>query len=220
MVESYTLKTQKRVIKGKKVKQLRREQIVPLSVYGNRIEPQNLQADYRQLEIVLMQAGGTNLIQLQLEGDPISVLAREVQRDPIRGTIEHVDFFAVDMKSRVTLDVPVVYEGESPAVTTQGALLIIGANTLSIETLPSHLPDQITVDLSELQNIGDSVSVGDLVLDEVITVLNNPDETLVSVIQPAAARGTEDDEEETTDLLGEGEVSEPEIIGRGDEETL
>lgn len=220
MVESYTLKTQKRVIKGKKVKRLRREQIVPLSVYGNRIEPQNLQADYRQLEIVLMQAGGTNLIQLQLEGDPISVLAREVQRDPIRGTIEHVDFFAVDMKSRVTLDVPIVYEGESPAVTTQGALLIIGANTLSIETLPSRLPDQITVDLSELQNIGDSVSVDDLVLDEVITVLNNPDETLVSVIQPAAARGTEDDEEEAADLLGEGEVSEPEIIGRGDEETL
>ena len=82
-------------------------------------------------------------------------LAREVQRDPIRGTIQHVDFFAVDMQTRVTLDVPVVYEGECPAVITQGALLIVGTNIVSIETLPSYLPDQITVDLTQLLNIGD-----------------------------------------------------------------
>ena len=220
MAESYTLETTERTITGKKVKQLRREQIVPLCVYGNWMEPQNLQADYRQLEVVLMRAGGTNLIELRLGEEPINVLAREVQRDPIRGTIQHVDFFSVDMQTRVTLDVPVVYEGECPAVITQGALLIVGTNTISIETLPSFLPDQITVDLTQLVNIGDSVSVGDLVLDEVITVLNNPDETLVSVTQPAAARGEDQDEEEADDLLSEADVSEPEVIGRGEEDAL
>ena len=220
MAESYTLETTERTITGKKVKYLRREQIVPLCVYGNWMEPQNLQADYRQLEVVLMRAGGTNLIELRLGEEPINVLAREVQRDPIRGTIQHVDFFSVDMQTRVTLDVPVVYEGECPAVITQGALLIVGTNTISIETLPSFLPDQITVDLTQLVNIGDSVSVGDLVLDEVITVLNNPDETLVSVTQPAAARGEDQDEEEADDLLSEADVSEPEVIGRGEEDAL
>ncbi len=220
MAESYTLETTERTITGKKVKQLRREQIVPLCVYGNWMEPQNLQADYRQLEVVLMRAGGTNLIELRLGEEPINVLAREVQRDPIRGTIQHVDFFSVDMQTRVTLDVPIVYEGECPAVITQGALLIVGTNTISIETLPSFLPDQITVDLTQLVNIGDSVSVGDLVLDEVITVLNNPDETLVSVTQPAAARGEDQDEEEADDLLSEADVSEPEVIGRGEEDAL
>ena len=220
MAESYTLETTERTITGKKVKQLRREQIVPLCVYGNWMEPQNLQADYRQLEVVLMRAGGTNLIELRLGEEPINVLAREVQRDPIRGTIQHVDFFSVEMQTRVTLDVPVVYEGECPAVITQGALLIVGTNTISIETLPSFLPDQITVDLTQLVNIGDSVSVGDLVLDEVITVLNNPDETLVSVTQPAAARGEDQDEEEADDLLSEADVSEPEVIGRGEEDAL
>ena len=220
MTGSYTLETQERTITGKKVKQLRREQIIPLCVYGNRLQPQNLQADYRPLEIVLMRAGGTNLIELRLGEEPINVLAREVQRDPIRGTIQHVDFFAVDMQTRVTLDVPVVYEGECPAVITLGALLIVGTNIVSIETLPSHLPDQITVDLTQLLNIGDSVSVGDLVLDEVITVLNNPDETLVSVTQPAAARGESEEEEEADHLLDEDGASEPELIGRGEEETL
>ena len=220
MAESYTLETTERTITGKKVKQLRREQIVPLCVYGNWMEPQNLQADYRQLEVVLMRAGGTNLIELRLGEEPINVLAREVQRDPIRGTIQHVDFFSVDMQTRVTLDVPVVYEGECPAVITQGALLIVGTNTISIETLPSFLPDQITVDLTQLVNIGDSVSVGDLVLDEVITVLNNPDETLVSVTQPAAARGEDEEEEEADDLLSDTDVSEPEVIGRGEEDAL
>ncbi len=220
MAESYTLETTERTLTGKKVKHLRREQIVPLCVYGNWMEPQNLQADYRQLEVVLMRAGGTNLIELRLGEEPINVLAREVQRDPIRGTIQHVDFFSVDMQTRVTLDVPVVYEGECPAVITQGALLIVGTNTISIETLPSFLPDQITVDLTQLVNIGDSVSVGDLVLDEVITVLNNPDETLVSVTQPAAARGEDQDEEEADDLLSEADVSEPEVIGRSEEDAL
>ena len=217
MVESFTLETQQRTVKGKKVKQLRKDQIVPLNVYGSSIQPQNLQADYRQLEIVLLNAGGTNLIELQISGNPVSVLAREVQRDPIKGTIEHVDFFAVDMKSRVNLDVPIVYENESPAVITQGGMLVVGTNTLSIETLPSHLPDQILVDLSILLNIGDSISVGDLVLDKVITVQNSPDETLVSVIQPAAARGEDEELDEDAELLEEEEIGEPEIIRREEE---
>ena len=217
MTESFTLETQQRTVKGKKVKQLRKNQIVPLNVYGSSLQPRSLQADYRQLEIVLLNAGGTNLIELQIAGNPVSVLAREVQRDPIRGTIEHVDFFAVDMESRVNLDVPIVYENESPAVTTQGGMLVVGANNLSIETLPSHLPDQFVVDLSILQNIGDSISVGDLVLDKVITVHNSPDETLVSVIQPAAARGEDEELDEDAELLEEEEIGEPEVIGREEE---
>lgn len=205
MAESFTLHTDLRTITGKKVKRLRQQQLVPLCLYGNRVKPRNLQADYRALEVVLLNAGGTNLIELQVEDEPFQVLAREVQRDPIRGTIQHVDFFAVDMNVRVTLDVPIVYEGESPAVATLGAMLLLGANVLTIETLPSHLPDQITVDLTGLEKIGDSLSVGDLVLDEVIEVQNNPDETLVSVTQSAAARGDEEEDEDGEALELEGD---------------
>lgn len=220
MAQSFTLETQPRVIKGKKVKRLRDDHIVPLNVYGNHIQAQNLQADYRHLEVVLLNAGGTNLIELHVQGKPINVLAREVQRDPLRGTIEHVDFYAVDMETRVTLDVPIVFENESPAVITQGGLLVVGPNSLSIETLPSQLPDQISIDLAQLLNIGDSISVRDLELDEVITILNNPDETLVSVVQPAAARGEEEEELGDAELLAEGEAEDAEDADAEQEESI
>ncbi len=215
MNEIFSLKTQPRVITGKKVKHLRNQQIVPLCVYGHQTEPRNLQAAYRSLESILLRAGGTNLIVLQTENEPISVLAREVQRDPIRGTIQHVDFFAVNMEERVTLDVPVIYEGTSPAVVQQGAMLILGANTISIETLPSNLPDQITINLDKLENIGDTVLVSDLVVGEGITVLNNQDEMLVSVSLSSAGRGEEEEDEEGLSDLSESLADEgPEVIGR------
>ncbi|MDX1994427.1 MAG: 50S ribosomal protein L25 [bacterium] len=205
----FTLELQPRSVTGKKVNQLRRDGLVPVTVYGPKINPLTLQVAYRPLEVVLMKAGGTNLIDLTAEGQTVTVLAREVQRDPIKGRIRHVDFFAIDQTSTIRIDVPVHLIGESPAVNQGRGILLQGANTLTIEVLPSKMLHSIEVDLSKLVDVTHSIHVSDLNLGPDVVIINEPEEMIVRVSQSSAARAEEDLE------AAEAGVIEPEVIGRG-----
>lgn len=213
MAEKYTLDAQPRTILGKKVKQLRRQGFVPVSVFGPKIEPMNLQIPYRPLQVTLAKAGGTHLIDLQVDGSATTVLARRVQRDVLRGDILHVDFFAVDLASSIKADVPLHFINESPAVATNQGILIAGASTLTVETLPANLPGQIEIDLGQLVNVGDSIHVRDINLGPDIAIVNDPNEMIAQISQPSAARA---EEEEAAEAAAAEEVSaEPEVISKG-----
>lgn len=211
------LEAQPREIVGKKVKQLRNQGIVPITVYGPKIEPINLQSPYRPLELALRQAGGTTLIDLTVDGDTHTVIARQVQRSTLRGEIIHVDFFAIDLTQKIRADIPVHLEGESPIVQAKAGILITGANTVTVEVLPDKLMHEIGVDLSGLVNLGDAIHVRDLHFGEDVTVISDPDEMIVRVSQTSAARA----EEEEVAAAAEVEVAtaEPEVIKKGKEET-
>jgi large subunit ribosomal protein L25 len=206
VAENYVLEAQPRTVIGKKVGRLRRSGLVPVVVYGPKTEPVNLQIEYRPLQIALMKAGGTNLIEIRYEGGSHVVLAREVQRDIIRTEITHVDFFAVDLLAKISIDVPIHFVGESPAVQARKGILITGPTMITIETLPSHLNE-----------IGDAVHVRDLNLDADITIINDPDEMIARISQTSAARSEEDEAAELAEGAAAGEV---EIIkkGKADEE--
>jgi large subunit ribosomal protein L25 len=214
VAEKFTLEAQPRTILGKKVKQLRRQGLVPVSVFGPKIEPVNLQIPYRPLQITLMNAGGTHLIDLQVDGDTTTVLARQVQRDVIRGDILHVDFFAVDMRSTIKTDVPIHFVGESPAVVSRVGILITGPTVITIETLPSNLLGQIEIDLSQLVNVGDSLHVRDLNLGPDIVIINDPNEMIAQISQPSAVRAEEEEEAEAV-AAAEEVSAEPEVIAKG-----
>ncbi len=207
----FTLETQPREITGKKVKTLRRQGLVPISLYGPKIEPMALQVPYRILEILLRDAGGTNLVDVVVEGKKYLSLAREVQRDILLQTIKHVDFFAVDEDATLIADVPVQLVGESPAVTVQRGVLMAGASSLTVEMLPRDLIHVIEVDLSNIQQIGDAIHVSDLDLGGKVTILNEPEELLARVNQSSAARA---EEMEAADEAAAG-GAEPEVIARG-----
>lgn len=214
MAENYVLEAQPRNVVGKKVGALRRTGQVPVVVYGPKTQPLNLQIPYRPLQIALMKAGGTNLIDITFDGTTQTVLARDVQRDVLRGDILHVDFFAVDLLVKIKIDVPIHFVGESPAVNTRKGILLTGPTMLSIETLPSHLLSQIEVDLSDLNEVGDAVHVRDLKLDADITILNDPEEMLARISQSSAAR-SEEDEAAEAEAAGEVEIIKK---GKADEE--
>ncbi len=205
----YVIEAQPRAVVGKKVGQLRTQGIVPIVVYGPRVEPVNLQVPYRPLEVALMKAGGTSLIDITSDGKTHTVLAREVQRDVLRGKILHVDFFAVDMSAKIRIDVFIHLTGESPAVAASKGILVQGATNLTIETLPSNLRQQISVDISGLAEIGDAIHARDLNLGDDITIINDPEELIVRISQTSAARS---EEEEAADAAT---AAEPEVIGRG-----
>ncbi|MEP6986910.1 MAG: 50S ribosomal protein L25, partial [Chloroflexota bacterium] len=192
MAEKYVIEAQTREIVGKKVSQLRRQGIVPVTVYGPKSQPVNLQVPYRPLQLALMKAGGTNLIEINVDGKPVPVLAREVQRDIIRNDIMHVDFFAVDMTAKIRIDVPLHFIGDSSAVATKKGILVTGPTTITIETLPSHLLNQIEIDISNLNEVNDAIHVRDLNLGEEIVIINDPEEMIARISQPAAARSEED----------------------------
>ena len=215
MAEKFVIEAQSREIVGKKVSQLRRQGIVPVTVYGPKSQPVNLQVPYRPLQLALLKAGGTNLIEINVNGKATPVLAREVQRDILRNDIMHVDFFAVDMTAKIRIDVPLHFVGDSAAVVTKKGILVTGPTTITIETLPSHLLNQIEIDISGLNEVGDSIHVRDLKLGEEIVVINDPEEMIARISQPAAARSEEDAAAEEAAAAGEVEIIKK---GKADEE--
>ena len=214
----FTIEAEPRHVTGKKVKTVRKSGYVPVSVYGPKTSPESLKIPYRALEIILRDAGGTNVIDLKVNGGKThKVLARDVQRDVLKGTIMHVDFFALDMDAKIRADIPIHLMGTSPAVASREGILLTGTNTITIETLPDRLLNQIEIDLSQLKQVNDAITVADLDLGEGVEIINEPEEMIARVSQTSAARaelleamesGTEDEQV----------AAEPEVITKGKEE--
>ena len=188
----FQIDAQVRSVVGKKVKQLRKDGVIPGTVYGPHTEPLTLQFNSRELETTLRNAGGTNLIDVNVAGDQAyPVLAREVQRDVIKGNILHVDFFAVDMNKKIRAEVPVVFEGQSPMVASRKGIMLTGPNSLTLEMFPKRILNQIVIDVSVMDELGATFAVKDLDLGDDMTVINDPEEMLARIVQPSAARAAE-----------------------------
>lgn len=209
-MSDYTIKAMPRQIVGKKVKTLRKAGWVPATVYGPNTEPVSVKFPYRELQVMLMKAGGTHIIDIDVDGKKYPSLARDVQRDILKGDIMHVDFMAVDMNVKIRAEIPLSLDGESPVVAARQGILITGPNTLTVEMLPSRLMDHISVDLSVLKEVGDAISVADLHLDDV-TIINDPEEMIAKVVVTSAMLAAESAESEEESATG----SEPEVISRG-----
>ena len=211
----FQLVAESRKTQGKKNRQLRREGYVPGVVYGPSTESMSVQFPYRAVEVMLMNAGGTNLIDIMVEGKAFPSLAREVQRDVVRGDILHVDFLAVDQTQRINVEVPIIIEGQSPVIVAREGILITGRSSLTLEVFPSDIRDRIVIDLSALVELGDEVLVRDLTFGENVTVHNDPNEMLAKIVQPPAARADAELEEGE----GEGELEGEEGTEDADEES-
>ncbi len=187
-MSQFVLNAQERAIKGKKVSSIRSQGLVPGTIYGPKTQPLTVQFLYRELDTVLRAAGSTNIIDIKLNGSTLRVLARDVQRDILKSTIQHVDFFAVDENSKIRAEVPVVLVGESPIIATRKAILMAGTSTIRIETLPRDLVNKIEVDLSPLTAIGSTIYIKDLTPPPGVTILNEGDEIVAKAVQTGAQR--------------------------------
>ncbi len=208
MAESYNLDAQPRTIVGKKVSQLRTQGLVPAVIYGTHIQAISVQIPYRSLQMALAKAGGTHLIDINVGSSTQTVLARHVQRDVMNGSILHVDFLALDMNTKIQTQVPVHFVGIAPAVDQRRGILLQGTNTLTVEALPRDLISVVEVDLSTLNEIGDSIHVSDLKLPGTVAIIDDAEEMIARIIPvPTAA------EDEVTPT--EPTAAEPEVITRG-----
>ena len=192
-----TVKLDPRTITGKKVKQLRRQGVIPVHLYGADIQPSNLQIEGRALNRLLPQVGTNIPVSIEVEDQEMENICfvREVQRHPVTDEVIHVDFLRVDVTRTVSAEVPLALTGVSPAVTQMAGTLLQNIQSLSIEALPMDMPAEVPVDISVLIDFDTTLLVGDIEVPGNVTVLNDPEETLVRVAPPRLEVETFDDEE-------------------------
>ncbi len=211
-MEKLVLEAEPREITGKKVKALRRQGKLPAVMYGKGLKPVALQLDAREASKILSRSGAAALVDLKIGKEVHKVLLRDVQRDIIRRHAIHVDFLEVAMDVMIRTEVPVELIGEAPAVSDYGGVLVTGVSEIEVEALPGDLVDRVTVDLTKLANVGESITVADLDLGGKVKILTEPDELIARIIFKA-----EEVEEEVEEELVPLET-EPEVIERGKKE--
>lgn len=206
MSKQVALAADRRAGDGKgEARALRREGRVPAVAYGAGLDATPLSVDGLELFHALNTDAGTNaIIQLRFDGQTHLSLAREIQRHPVRRDVLHVDFVGVERDVKVTVDVPLSMEGEEEAPgAVEGGVLDQQLYTLSVEVLPLEVPDQIVVDVSEME-LGDVLRVADLPLPSGVEALDDPERTVVTLTAPTVEEEPEE-EEVPEEELAEGE---------------
>ena len=202
------LQVEKRESTGKGV--ARRARVagkVPGVVYGRGMEPVAITVDRREFVTALNTDAGMNvLLSLDIDGESIPALARDLQRDPVRGTLLHADFVKVDLTIEVEVNVPVHPTGDAPGV-KEGGVLEQPLHEVHVRCLPGDVPEQIEADISSL-NIGDSLRVSELAEGRKFTILNDPEQPVITIAAPVseaeleameAAAGIEGEEPEAVE---------------------
>ena len=180
--ESIALAIQTREPK-EKVNGLRAKGTVPGIVYGN-VKNTLVKCSGKDLQNVHVRAGENTLVEVDLDGKKVPCLIHAISFDPVTSKIEHVDFYAVDMTKKVTTHVPVFTTGESPAVKTQGGMIVIVHGQLEVSCLPADLPSGFTVDISTLENFHDTITVASLKVPSGVTLKNSPETVILTVQEP------------------------------------
>lgn len=193
-------------------KRLRREGLVPATVYGKNSDAKSITVDGRELYKVLHTEAGRNaLINVDIGGDiEVLAVAREVQRHPVRGEIIHLDLIQISMDETIAAEISVEYVGTPIGVIEDGGFVEAIATTVSILALPAAIPGSIVVEIDEMAT-GDTLKVSDLPALEGVEYTDELDRPLVTVLLPRV-------EEEVAVLTEIGEDGEPiEPLAEGEE---
>lgn len=184
--EKVSLQAEKRKILGRKVKKLRQEEILPANIYGKKVKSLAVQVDLQSFLPVFKQVGETGLVELKVKGEKKlrSVLIHNVQMHPVSDHPLHADFYQVDLRQKVTTEIPIELVSESPAVEEKGGVLIQPLSEVEVEALPANLPDKFEVNVGKLKEIGDMALVGELKVPEGVKILTSAKQVLVKIEPP------------------------------------
>jgi len=180
------LSAKKRNETRKKLKYLRKKDLVPAVLYGPKVKNLNLALDLKEFEKAYKEAGESSLVDLKVggENEKFLVLIHDIQIDPVSGKIVHVDLFQPSLKEETEVTVPIVVEGSSPAVKNMEGTLVKNISEVEIKALPQKLPKEIRVNIDGLATFDDYIRVKDLQLPEGVKVLKDPEEILILVSPP------------------------------------
>ena len=195
-------------------RRIRREHKVPAVVYGHGNDPIHLTLPGHNTMMAIKHGGANALLEIEIEGESQLALTKQVQVDPIRRVLEHVDFVAVKRGEKVTVDVPVVVVGEAAKET----LVVTDTTTVQVEAEATHIPETFEVDVTDAE-AGTQFLAGALALPSGTTLLTDPETLLVNVTaQVEQDLGEEPEAAEGEAAEGEAAEGETEAAAEGGDE--
>ncbi len=191
-----------------KTKEVRLAGGVPAVIYGYNVQPKTVAVDSIELLKTVRDEGKNAIISLKVEGETFQVMLHEYQIDPLKDELVHADFYVVNMSEEMDVEVPLVLEGEARGV-KEGGVLQQPLYELGVRAKPNDIPEQITVDISELE-VGDSILVSDLKDGKNYEILEDEATTIVTILVPDKEPVEETEEAE--------EQAEPEVMNEKESE--
>ena len=185
---------------------------IPAVIYGHGTDPQHVTLPGHEVSLILRKSN--QVLELDIQGKTQLALVKDVQKDPVRQIIEHIDLVVVRKGEKVTVDVPVHLEGESFA----GTIANLDANTLSVEVEATHIPERFVVSIEGLED-GKHILAKDVELPAGATLLSDPELLVVGITTPQAADLGEAPEAEAAEEAAEAEAASGEAAESAAEET-
>lgn len=194
MGDKLSLKLDERTVHGKKVAKLRKEGLVPAVVYGPGIDPISVQVEDGVFTKLYRQAGTYTPVHLTIGAKKKIAMIKDVDRDPVKGSVRHVSFHAVKANEPVTAEVPIHLVGEGESEAEKAGLIVLQAlDKVEVKALPMDLPEAVEISIVGLKEAGEKVTLGEAKLPEGVEFVEHEDH-----------HGQQDEEEEKphiTDLM-------------------
>ena len=183
--QDISLALEQRTVVGKGLNKIRREGFVPAVVHDHGKPSLIVMADSLKLAKVYSEAGKHHPVQLTIGDRKDMAIIKDAHFNPVKRRLDHVVFQAIRQDEEVETEVPITLIGETPAVKV-GLLLISNLTEVQIEALPKNLPDELQVDTSNMVEIGDRVTVADLIVPKGVKVLTEPEAVIASIEETKA----------------------------------
>lgn len=202
---------------GKRLGNLRKSGKIPGVFYGFNVENTPIEIDYNEFGKIYDQAGQNTIIKLNIPGSNLknnNVLIQDIVKDGVTDKIIHIDLYAIRMDKKIKIEVPVVFEGNSPLVKNEGGIMDKHISSVEIEVLPADVPREIKIDIGLLKKFGDVIKIKDIILPENVTLAQDPEIVAVTVKKPK----TEEEIKEELSGVSGGSVEDVKVAGKDGKE--
>jgi large subunit ribosomal protein L25 len=163
-------------------RRLRVEDQIPGVLYGHGMDPMSVAVGRRDLRLALSGPAGTNtVLDLTIDGTVYPAIVKDMQRHPVRRTVNHVDFIQVNLDEQITVAVPVHLVGEAAAVAAGGGLVDPSVDSIEVSTTPRSIPDEFLVDVSAME-MDTVIRLSDIALPAGVTAIGDPEMPIVTVL--------------------------------------
>lgn len=177
-----TITLEVKIREGGSADALRAQGFVPAVLYGPKVESTAVAIDARALDRVWKEAGETTIVNITGAGDSKETLIKDVQTHPVSGTVIHADFYVLEKGKKIEIAVPLSFDGEAPAEKL-GHVVVKTLHEIEIEVAPSELPHSLHVDMTKLVNVGDQITVADIILPKSAVLQTSVDEIVALVAE-------------------------------------
>jgi len=155
---------------------------IPAVVYGHGMDPMSVSVDRRELRQALSGGAGMNtILDLTVDGAVYPSIIKDIQRHPVRRSVQHIDFIQVNLNEEIVVSIPVHLEGEAKDVSQHNGLVDLAMNELEVRTTPRNIPDGVTIDITDM-TMDSVIRIEDIPLPSGVVAEADPEAPVVTVL--------------------------------------